>query len=456
MKKKTKHERAEIAESIVRQSKKVARSYARFENALYKVVMMFSSFIDKILFNRHYSKLVALVLAILMYMTVNAGSMLQLSSGITSSKSATGVPVTVLYNEETFELSGMPATVDVTFTGDATSVTSASNADGRIVADLEGLTEGTHNVRLMADGYGNSVDIKIDPSNVMVTLKEKTTRQFDLSYDLVNQDEMEDIFSVGLPEFEYNRVNVRASKDKLDSIAFVKALIDVSGMTSDFEQDAKLVAYDASGQVVDATIIPDTVHVKVPVSSPSKMVAIHVQVTGELAENIAIESISMDQESATLYGPEEILSSIEYVTVTLDASTITRDATILRPVTLPAGVSSSSVSQVTLSVRLGKMTSRTISDVPITYRNNTNNYRASQAENKTTTSVTVYGTENNIKDITTEDITVYIDMQDAQPGAAVFELQVEQPTDGLVRYELDETEYQLNIIGETTGGETNG
>lgn len=456
MKKKTKHERAEIAESIVRQSKKVARSYARFENALYKVVMMFSSFIDKILFNRHYSKLVALVLAILMYMTVNAGSMLQLSSGITSSKSAAGVPVTVLYNEETFELSGMPATVDVTFTGDATSVTSASNADGRIVADLEGLTEGTHNVRLMADGYGNSVDIKIDPSNVMVTLKEKTTRQFDLSYDLVNQDEMEDIFSVGLPEFEYNRVNVRASKDKLDSIAFVKALIDVSGMTSDFEQDAKLVAYDASGQVVDATIIPDTVHVKVPVSSPSKMVAIHVQVTGELAENIAIESISMDQESATLYGPEEILSSIEYVTVTLDASTITRDATILRPVTLPAGVSSSSVSQVTLSVRLGEMTSRTISDVPITYRNNTNNYRASQAENKTTTSVTVYGTENNIKDITTEDITVYIDMQDAQPGAAVFELQVEQPTDGLVRYELDEMEYQLNIIGETTGGETNG
>lgn len=456
MKKKTKHDRAEIAESIVRQSKKVARSYARFENALFKVVMVFSSFIDKILFNRHYSKVVALVLALLMYMTVNAGSMLQLSSGITSSKSASGVPVTVLYNDETFELSGMPDSVDVTFTGDATSVTSAANADGRIVADLEGLTEGTHNVRLTADGYGNNVDIKIDPSNVTVTLKEKTTRQFDLSYDLVNQDEMEDIYSVGMPEFEYSRINVRASSDKLDSIAFVKALIDVSGQTSDFEQDAGLVAYDANGQVVDATIIPDTVHVKVPVSSPSKMVAIHVEVTGEMAEEQAIESISMDQESATLYGPEDILSAIEYVTVTLDASSITKDSTILRPVTLPAGVSSSSVSQVTLSVRLGETTSRTISDVPITYRNNTNNYRATQAENKTTTSVTVYGTENNIKDITADDITVYIDMQNAQPGSSVFALQVEQPTDGLVRYELDETEYQLNIIGETTGGETNG
>lgn len=456
MKKKIKHDRAEIAESIVRQSKKVARSYARFENALFKVVMVFSSFIDKVLFNRRYSKLVALVLALLMYMTVNAGSIVQLNSGITSSKSATGVPVTVLYNAETFELSGMPDSVDVTFTGDATSVTSASNADGRIVADLEGLTEGTHNVRLTADGYGNNVDIKIDPSNVTVTLKEKTTHQFDLSYDLVNQDEMEDIYSVGLPDFEYSRVNVRASKDKLDSIAFVKALIDLSGQTADFEQDARLVAYDEQGQVVDVTIIPDTVHVHVPVSSPSKMVAIHVEVTGELAEDLAIESISMDQESATLYGPEDILSAIEYVTVTLDASSITRDTTILRQVTLPAGVSSSSVSQVTLSVKLGEMTSRTISDVPITYRNNTNNYRATQSENKTTTSVTVYGTENNIKDITAEDITVYIDMKDAEPGPAVFALQVEQPSDGLARYVLNETEYQLNIIGEITGGETNG
>ena len=67
MKKKTKHDRTEIAESIVRQSKKVARSYARFENALLKVVMVFSSFIDKVLFNRRYSKFVALVLAVLMY-----------------------------------------------------------------------------------------------------------------------------------------------------------------------------------------------------------------------------------------------------------------------------------------------------------------------------------------------------------------------------------------------------
>lgn len=452
--------KTELANRIARQSKKVASSYARFEEGLLAVLRAFSAFIDRVLFNRRYSKIVALVLAVLMYLTVNAGSFLRLSTGITSSKSKSDVVVSAKYNSDTFELSGLPANADLTFTGDATSVTTAANADGMVVADLEGLTEGTHTVRLQAEGFGDSVDIKIDPSNVNVTLKKKTTQQFDLSYDLVNQDKMEDIYSVGTPEFEYAKVNVRASKDTLASIAFVKALIDVSGQTSDFEQDAKLVAYDASGQVVSADIVPDTVHVYVPVSSPSRTVAVNVEVTGQVPEGKAISSISMDQQTVTIYGPETVLSTIDKVTVTLDAGTITKDSTVLRPITLPTGVSSASISQITMSVKLGEETSRVIEGVKISYRNNTNNYRASQPDNITTTSVTVYGTEENIGRITADDITVYVDLSDAAPGLQTFPLQIVQPTDGLARYELADSEYQLNILGETTentaGGEING
>lgn len=452
--------KTEFANRIADQSRKMARSYERLENILMAVLRAFSAFFDRVLFNRRYSKAVALVLAVLMYMTVNANSFLSLSSGITSSKSKMDVKVTAKYNSDTFELSGLPDNADVTFTGDATSVTTASNADGLIVADLEGMTEGTHTVRLQAEGFGDSVNIKIDPSNVTITLKKKTTQQFDLSYDFVNQDKMDNIYSVGTPEFEYSKVNVRASRDTLSSIAFVKALIDVSGQTSDFEQDAKLVAYDAAGQVVQADIVPDTVHVKVPVSSPSKTVAVTVEVSGQVPDGKAISSISMDQQTVTIYGPESVLSSIDKVTVTLDASTITKDATILRPITLPAGVSSASISQITMSVKLGEETSKVVDGVKIGYRNNTESYRATQPDNITTASVTVYGTEENISDITADDIAVYVDLADAQPGLQTFELEVVQPTDGLVRYQLKDPEYQLNIIGEssenTTGGENNG
>ena len=370
-------------------------------------------------------------------------------------RSLNAVTVTANYNSDIFELDGLPATADITITGDASSVTAAAASGGVVVADLEGLTEGTHEVKLEAQGFGSSVSVKIDPSNVILTLKKKTTRQFDVSYDFINRDKMDSIYSLGTPQFEYTKVNVRAAKDTLDSIAFIKALIDVAGQTADFTQEAKLVAYDVNGQPVTADIVPGTVSVTVPVTSPNKTVPIEVEVTGEVPDGMAIASITTDQQSVTIYGSEAVLGQIDKVVVSLNASSITKDTTIMRPITLPSGVTSSSINQITMNVTLGEGVSKTIDGVNINYRNNVNNYKAS-AVDKTTTSVVVFGTQENIDSITASDIDVYVDMQNAVPGVQDFPLEIEQPEGGLVRYSLTESTYTLNVLGETndnTGSE---
>ena len=48
------------------------------------------------------------------------------------------------------------------------------------------------------------------------------------------------------------------------------------------------------------------------------------------------------------------------------------------------------------------------------------------------------------------DIVVYVDMKDAQPGLQQFQLQVDQPTGGLVRYSLNESLYELNVLGDSS------
>ncbi len=444
--------KTELANKIAEQSQKVANTYQHFEDSLARGVRWFSSFIDKVLFNRKYGKVVAFVLALLMFASVNYNSMSSIyTSTLTNAKEISGVPVSAKYNENTFELVGLPKTVDITITGDAGSVTNAANSNGVIVADLEGLTEGVHEVRLKGEGFGENVSVKISPSNVMLTLKKKATQQFDLTYDFTNMDKLDNVYSVGTPEFEYTKVNVRAAKDTLDSIAFVKALIDVSGQTAEFEQDAKLVAYDANGQPVIASIVPDTVHVKVPVTSPSKTVAIDVQVSGDVPDGKAIESITMDQETVTIYGPEMVLSTIDRVVVTLNASTISKDSTILRPIVLPTGVSSSNINQITMTIKLGEGVTRTIDDVKLHHQNNVNNYKSAPVEGQsTTTSVIVFGTQDNIDGITADDIEVYVDMKDARPGVQEFPLQVVQPGNGLVKYTLTESTYTMNVLGEKT------
>lgn len=448
-------QKIELANKIANQSQKVANTYQHVEDILLRIIRWFSTFIDKTLFNTKYTKLVSLILAILMYAMVNYDSSTSLyTTPLSYSKDLNDVSVTAKYNSDTFELSGLPATANITISGDASSVTSAVNSKGSVVANLEGLTEGTHAVKLTTEGYGDGINTKIDPSLVYITLKKKTTQQFDISYDFINQDKMESIYSVGTPEFEYQKVNVRASKDTLDSIAFVKTLIDLKGQTADFTQEAKLIAYDVNGQPVNTDIVPDTIKVSVPVTSPNKVVPIDVEVTGEVPDGQAISNIEMDQQTVTIYGSENVLSQVDKVVVTLNASTITKDSTLLRPLALPTGVNSSSINQITINVTLGEGVTKTISDVKISYINNVNNYKASQVNNKTTVNVTVFGTEENIANITADDINVYIDMTNAKPGLVEFPLYVEQPKGGLVKYSLSESTYTLNILGETDSTET--
>ena len=444
--------KTEIANKIAKQSEKVSRTYENIEYGMMARFRWFSSMIDKILFTRKHAKLVSFILAVLLYVVVNYNSVSSLhTSTMKSAREISDVPVTLRYNSDTFELSGMPSEVDIVIYGDATNVNTAVNSEsGVIVADLEGLTEGEHTVKLTAEGYSDNVTIVVSPSNAVVTLKKKTTRQYDISYDFINQDQMDDIYSASTPLFDTTKVNVRASKDTLDSIAFVKVLIDVSGQTSDFEQDAKLVAYNSQGYPVNADIVPETVHVTVPVTSPSKSVPISVEISGTAPEGKAVDTVSLDQQSVTIYGTEETLESISSVTVTLDASTITKDSTVLRPIVLPTGVSKSSITQVTMNITLAEVTSRTIDGVKIYYRNNVNKYKASQPDNITTTSITVTGSAANIANITADDITVYVDMTNAAPGLQEFPLQVEQPSGGLVTYSLTDTMYELNVLGETT------
>ena len=443
--------KTELANRIAKQSKKVASTYEHLENGFFKIIRIFSSWIDHVIFNPKYTKIVALCLAILLYITVNINNDDSIfASPLQSSKDISNLSVSAIYNSDVFELSGLPESVNVTVTGDSANVTSAVNMGGYIIANLEGLTEGTHQVKLTSEGFNSNVNIKIDPSNAVITLKKKTTRQFDISYDFINLDKMENIYSLGTPVFEYAKVNVRASKETLDSITFVKALIDVTNVTGEFTQKAKIVAYDKNGQPVNADIVPDEISVTVPVSSPNKVVPIEVEINGTLPDNLAIDSISMDQKSVTIYASESVLSKIDKVVVTLDASTISKDTTILRPISLPSGVNSSNVNQLTLDIKVKEAVTKVIDNVNIYYRNNTNNYKFTPVDGKTTTSVEVSGTLENVESITADDIYVSFDMGNARPGVQEFTLSVDQPSSSLVKYTLKDATYSVNVLGETT------
>ena len=418
-----------------------------FEEVMIRFFRWTSSFIDKVFFTKSYAMIFALLIACLAYFIVNFNDT-SFSTTLSSSKTLNSVNVTSRYNSESFEVGGLPDTCSVTLTGDAASVNNAATKSGYCVLNLEGYTEGTYTVELTASGYGDSVNTIIQPSQVTVTLKPKTTAQFDLSYDFINQNQLDSRYILGTPEFSSgDKVNIRASQDTLNSIALVKALINVAGQTSDFETEAPLVAYDANGKVVNAEIVPSSVSVKVPISSPSKTVPIKLNVTGTAPLGFSLESVTMNHQTTEIYGSESVLEGINEVTVNLDLSTVTSDSEMIQPIVLPSGVNGSSVSMVTLKATLGTTSERTIENVTLNSINNDNGYGVSYTETLNV-SLTIKGTQSNIDAVSASDFYVYVDFAGLEPGTYDLPIGVTVNTDAYVTVEVNPKNLNITLVSQ--------
>ena len=438
-------EKLEAAKRIA--SQRLLRStYEGFGESVFRAFRWLSSLVDNFFFSTKYLGLFALLIALAAFFAINYDQS-NSSSGISSSKTLNDVIVNARYNEETFELVGLPSSCEVIITGDAANVNNAANRSGYCQINLEGYTEGSHHVALSAVGFGDGVTTTVIPTEVQITLKKKTTMQFDLTYDFINSNQLDSRYILGTPVFPNGeKINIRASQDTLNSISLVKALIDVSGQNENFTIEAPLVAYDRYGQAVNAEIVPSTVTAEVSISSPSKTVPINLQITGEAPSGFSIDSLSMDRQTTVIYAPERILNSVEAVNVLFDLSTVVSNSDITVPVTLPTGVSSADVTMVNLQVKLVASETRVIRNVPITYRNNNYGYGVSEAD-ILSVDVTVTGSPNNINEVSADDLTVYIDVAECEePGTYNLPLNIESNTNPFVSVTIDRLDVNITLV----------
>ena len=440
--KESKEEGREIKENIAEKYSKVSRPISRFSKWI-------SAWMDRILFSQRYGKLVALLLAVFVYAIINIGdsaSSLFETKQVYTFKAQT---VNVLVNEETYEVSGLPETVDVQLLGDINDLQMVRQQNSlSVVADLRQLGEGRSDVELEVQNIPSLLEVIIEPGTVSVELKKKQTQTYALGYDFVNQSEMDATYDLGTPEFDEDTVTVRASEDTLNRVSYVKALIDVSGVTSDFETDAPLAAYDENGDRLEVDIIPSTMHVSISVTQPKKTVPIEVVQVGTMEEGLAISTCTLSDEEITLYAKQSVLDQIDHIEISLPVSNITSDRTLEMPITLPQGVTQASLSSVSVSVTVGERTSATFSDVQVRLINQEAEIDGMPVTlDPRTVSVTVSGSEEMLQNITKEDIMVTADLKGiTAAGERQLTLSVSGPN-RLVEYQLETSEITVTVSG---------
>lgn len=445
---KNSEEKTELAKQIASRSKKVARTYASIETSVMRVIRWMSSVVDKFMFNNRYGKIVSLILALLLYTTINFGGEGFFETGVSGSgDTINNIPLSVISNNEVYEISGLPETVSALVVGDLADIQMTKNqGDYQVVADLTGLTEGTHQISLSPQNFSPRVSVAINPATAIVTVERKVSSRFTLDYDYVNVNKMDLEYVLSEPELELNEVIIRAAEDTIESIAFVKAFIDVEGTTESFTKEVPIVAYDQQGRRVDVDIIPSAVRATVNVSSPSKTVQVVVDPVGIIPNNQAIDTIVMDHESVTLFAPDSVLAQIDELRVPINATTLTGDTNMVYTISLPSGVRKASVNRVNLEISLTEGTTRVFENVPINYRYNNAGYRFTLLDSEDAyTNVEVFGATSRVDSLTIDDIQVYIDMFDIELGEQTVPLFVEGPS-SLVQIKAEKTEIVIDVI----------
>ena len=146
----------------------------------------------------------------------------------------------------------------------------------------------------------------------MIKILPKVDAKFDLGYKFINQDKLNEKYSVSVDSISTKRVTITATQNNLDKIDKVQALIDVEDKTKAFQQACEIKAFDADGNEVQCTIAP---------------------------------------EKVTIYGKRTDISDINYITCQVDISNLS-GSTTLSGIALQGNDKINKISQNTIDVTM--------------------------------------------------------------------------------------------------------
>ena len=361
-------------------------------------------------------------------------------------------PVTAKYNEEAYVIEGLPETVDITLIGSKTDLFIAKQSPSYdVTVDLTGLKPGTHKVNIKYNQVtSTSLEYNVNPSTVTIYIYPKISRTKTLSIDLLNKDSLDSKLVVTDMSVTNDKVIVKGAEHQLNKVATVKALADVKNILKQEAgkttlKDVPLKAYDENGNIIDVEIVPSKIDVDLTIASPMKEVPIRIVPKGTVAFGKSISTIESSENTVVVYGDESVVSELKYITVEVDVSELKENQQYKLGITKPVGITSMSVNNITVNIRLDDSSDKDVNDVKIEYRNLAEGYTVQGlSESDIKVSVNIKGVKSVLDSITPEDITAYLDLSGYTEGTYEVEVNVEG-SDTRVQYTAKTRKVRINI-----------
>ena len=338
--------------------------------------------------------------------------------------------VNVIYNEEAYVVEGLPETVDITLIGSKADLYIAKQSSNHnVTIDLTGLKAGRHKVNIEYEHGGSNIEYNVNPSVATVIIYDKISSTKKLTYDILNEENLDKTLVIDSVKLDTEEVTIRGAEYKIKEVASVKALIDVEdleslGVGQHTLENINLKAYDKKGNIVDVEFVPEKVSAEIEIASPSKEVTLNFVPKGKMTFGKAISDYSFSNNKVTIYGTTDVLNDIDNIDISLDVSNVTSDTSLKVEIPKPNGVKSISTNSTTLEIKVTD-----VSTEPKEFSINLTGINVKDGlvaqpinEDNGIIVVEVQGAKNVIDNITSGDITAYVDLKDKEPGE--YELDV--------------------------------
>ena len=385
--------------------------------------------LDKLLNKKSFLIIVSLIIAFAVFVYIDSESNVMIDQ---YAEVLYNQEVVATYNEELYVVEGLPKKVDVTLIGQKRHIFLAKQSPSKgVTVDLTGLKPGNHKVNLKFSERIKSLDYKLDPSEVTITIYEKVSETRSLTVDVLHRDELDSKLYIKDVKIDRDNVIIKGAAYKLKKVATVKALVDVNEISNAKAgevtlKDVPLVAYDKDGNVLDVEIVPSKVTATITITSPSKTVPIKVVPKGTLAFGKAISSLVPSVSNVTIYGDENAINNVDSIEVPIDVKDLDSNKKFTVTLAKPSGVTEISEKSITVDVNVSNSVTKEFKDISVSTENiDTSKYGVgalSEADSKVT--VVVSGSEDIIDSLDSSSIKAYVNLKNYGVGEHEVEVKV--------------------------------
>ena len=381
-----------------------------------------SGFIDRMLNKPNVLLYISLILSFTMFMMVQKNF---INFSDTKAITMSNLPVEVEYNDEAYVIEGLPTKADLVLLGKKSELYLAEQyGDHKITLDLTGLDVGTHKVTLDYNNPIRKLNYILDPGTVTIVIYPKVSEVRTLSIDVINTDKLDETLVVSNVLLDRNDVIIKSYKEKLNTVANVKAIVDVNSLNATESgtytiDNVKLVAYDDKGKEISGIeVVPGQVTATVTITSPSKTVPLKIVPIGGVRSGSAISSITSSVTNVIVYADESVLKDINYIEVEIDVNGISSNKTYQKVINKPQGARSISDTSVTINVTMEEETSKDFMNISVETEGLNEKFKASGAtESDARVTVSVRGVGSLLEQLLDTDIKAYVDLSGiTEPG----------------------------------------